>query len=171
MADRGVARQAIDHFASGKGIADQPEPALGVEAGAVERDDAGCFLTAVLQGVQAQRRDRGSVGVTENTEYAAFFAQPVGVEVEERSFCHDHRSAIISMHDSPHLGQRAKYRPARRLACRARYADPVQHFRASRCPPDAAFSASLRWCFPGLPATSTSAIGPFRSERSAIWRF
>ena len=40
---------------------DQAEPALGMEAFAVEGDDAGRLLPAVLQGVQAERGDRGGV--------------------------------------------------------------------------------------------------------------
>ncbi len=105
MADGGVARQPIDHLPPGECVADQPEAAFGVEAGAVERDDAGGLLAAMLQCMQAERRDRRSVGVTENAEYTAFLAQPVRIEVGEGRFCHGHRSAIISMHDSPDLEQ------------------------------------------------------------------
>ncbi len=53
-----------------------------METLAVERDDAGGFLAAVLEGVQAERGNRGGVGMTENAEYAAFFAEPVRVEIE-----------------------------------------------------------------------------------------
>ena len=88
MADRGVARQAIDHLAAGKGVADQPEPALGVEPFAVERDDAGGLLAAMLEGMQAERRDGGGVGMAEDAEHAAFFAQAVLVEIEKARFCH-----------------------------------------------------------------------------------
>ena len=48
MADGGVAREAIDHLSAGKGVTDEPEPALGVKARAVERNDAGGFLAAML---------------------------------------------------------------------------------------------------------------------------
>ena len=82
MADRRVAGQPVDHFAAGKGVADQAEPAFGVEALAVETDDAGGFLAAVLQRVQAERGDGGGVGMAENAEHAAFLAQPVGVCIE-----------------------------------------------------------------------------------------
>ena len=74
MADRGIAGQPLDHFAAGKGVADQAEPAFAVETGAIEGDDAGGFLAAMLQGVQSERRDGGGFRVAEDTEHAAFFA-------------------------------------------------------------------------------------------------
>ena len=82
MADRGVAGQALDRRRLGEMIADEAEAALGIEAPAVEGDDAGRFLAAMLQRMQAERRDGGGVGMAENAEDAAFLAQPVGVEVE-----------------------------------------------------------------------------------------
>ena len=48
MADRGIAGQAVDDFAAGKVVADEAHAALGVEARAIERDDAGGLLAAVL---------------------------------------------------------------------------------------------------------------------------
>jgi hypothetical protein len=45
-----------------------------MEALAVERDDSGGFLAAVLQSVKAERGNCGRVGVAENTEHPAFFA-------------------------------------------------------------------------------------------------
>ena len=83
MADRGIAGQAVDDFAPRKGVADQAEAAFGVETLAVEGDDAGGFLAAVLQRVQAERGDRSRVRVAENAEYAALFAQPIGIKIEE----------------------------------------------------------------------------------------
>jgi hypothetical protein len=44
----------------------------------------------VLQGVQPERRNGGGVGVAENAEDPAFFAQTVGIEIEEGGFCHGH---------------------------------------------------------------------------------
>ncbi len=63
-------------------VADQAEAALGVEPRAVERDDAGRFLAAMLEGVEAERRDGGGVGMAENAEDAAFFAQAIGLGIE-----------------------------------------------------------------------------------------
>ncbi len=83
MADRGGAGQAVDHFAAGESVADEAEAALGVEAFAVEGNDAGGFLAAVLQRVQAERGDGRRIGMAENSEDAAFFAQPVRIGIED----------------------------------------------------------------------------------------
>ena len=91
--------QALDGRAVGEAVADEAEVALGVEALAVEGDDAGRLLAAMLQGVQAERRDRGGVGVAEDAEDAAFLAQRVAVEVEvvgrRVSACRGLRSVLI----------------------------------------------------------------------------
>ena len=63
-------------------VADQPLPALRVEPHAVESDDAGGLLAAMLQGMQPKRGDRGGVGMVENAEDAALLAQSVAVGVE-----------------------------------------------------------------------------------------
>ena len=57
-----------------EGVADEAEPALGMEALAVEDDDAGGFLAAMLERVQAERGDGGGVGMAEDAEHAAFLA-------------------------------------------------------------------------------------------------
>ena len=80
----GAARQAVDDLAAGEVVADEAEAALGVEALAVEGDDAGRLLAAMLQGVQAERGEGGGVGVAEDAEHAAFLAQAVAVGVEAR---------------------------------------------------------------------------------------
>ena len=59
MADGGIAGKPLDHLAAGEGVADQAKPPLGMKPGAVEGDDAGGLLAAVLQGVQPERRDGG----------------------------------------------------------------------------------------------------------------
>ena len=82
MADRRPSRQAVDGRGVGEVIADQPLAALRVEPHAVESDDAGGLLAAMLQRVQAKRGDRGGVGMIEDAEDAAFLAQPVAVGVE-----------------------------------------------------------------------------------------
>ncbi len=63
-------------------FADQAEPAFGIIAMAVEGDDAGGFLAAVLQGVEAEGGDRRGLGMAENAEDAAFLAQAIGVRIE-----------------------------------------------------------------------------------------
>jgi hypothetical protein len=52
-----------------------------VEILAVEADDAGGFLAAMLKGVEAERGDRGRVIVVEDTEDAALFAEAVVAEL------------------------------------------------------------------------------------------
>ncbi len=54
--------------------------AFGDELRAVIGDDAGGFLTAMLERVQAQHRQRARIRVAENAEDAAFFMQRVAVE-------------------------------------------------------------------------------------------
>ena len=54
--------------------------AMGVELLAVIGDDAGGFLAAMLQGVQAERRQRGRFRMPENAEDAAFLMRVVVVE-------------------------------------------------------------------------------------------
>ena len=81
MADRRHAGQAVDDLALGKVVADEAEPALGMEPVAVEGDDAGGFLAAMLERMQAERGDGGGIGMAENAEHAAFLAQAVGIEL------------------------------------------------------------------------------------------
>ncbi len=72
MADGGVAGQALDHRAAAEGVADQADRAMAVEHLAVEADDAGRLLAAMLQGVQAQGGVGRGVRVAEHGEDAAF---------------------------------------------------------------------------------------------------
>ena len=83
VADGGGAGQPVDHLAAGEVVADQAHAAFGVEALAVEGDDAGGLLAAVLQRVQAEGCDGGGVGMAEDAEHAAFLAQPVAVQIEQ----------------------------------------------------------------------------------------
>jgi hypothetical protein len=55
-----------------------------VEALAVEGDDAGGLLAAVLKRMEAERGDGGRVGMAEDAEDAAFLAQPVRLQIEGR---------------------------------------------------------------------------------------
>ena len=72
-------------------IAHQPHAALGMEAAAVEGNNARRFLAAVLQGMQAKGRQGCRVGVAENAEHAAFLAQRVAVKVK---FIEGHHCAV-----------------------------------------------------------------------------
>ena len=80
MADRQLSGQPGDHLRRVQGVADFSFRAVHVKMLAVVGDDAGGFLSAVLQGVQAQRRQRGGILVAEDAEDAAFLAQLVVVE-------------------------------------------------------------------------------------------
>src|SRR5262249_13189085 len=82
VAGRGAARQVLDHLAAGEVVADQPHPPLGMEALAVERDDARRLLPAMLERVQAERGDGGRVRMSEYAEDAALFTQPVALKIE-----------------------------------------------------------------------------------------
>ncbi len=53
----------------------RPRVALGVELLAVVADDAGRFLAAMLEGVEAQRSYRRSFRVPKNTEDSAFLTE------------------------------------------------------------------------------------------------
>ena len=87
MPDGDLPRQLVHHPAVAEIVTDQPEPPVGVKAAIVEADNAGRFLTAVLQGVQAQRGDRRRVRHIPDPEDAAFLVQRVFVIATERE-CH-----------------------------------------------------------------------------------
>ena len=75
VAERDVALEAPDHVGLVEVVADEAEPPLGVEVGAVVGDDAGRLLAAMLQGVQAERGQRRRVLVAEHAEDAALLAE------------------------------------------------------------------------------------------------
>jgi len=81
MTDRDAAGQAFDDLAAGEGVADQPQPPLGMKPGSIVGDDAGGLLAAVLQGVETQSGDGGRRGMAKNAEHAALLAQRVPFEV------------------------------------------------------------------------------------------
>ena len=74
MTNGDTAGKALDHLAAGKGVADEAKPPLGMKPGAVEGDDAGGLLAAMLQGVQPEGGDGGGFRVAENAEHAALLA-------------------------------------------------------------------------------------------------
>src|SRR5262249_6825186 len=82
VADRDLTGQALDHLLARKGVADEAETPLGMKPAAVEGDDAGRLLAAVLKRMQAERGDRGGIGMAVDAEHAALLAQPVAVEVD-----------------------------------------------------------------------------------------
>ncbi len=58
-------------------VADKADPALGMEMRAVEGDDAGGFLAAMLEGVEPERGQRRGVRVVVDAEDPALLVQPV----------------------------------------------------------------------------------------------
>src|SRR6202000_2352188 len=81
VANRGAAGQALDHFAAGEGVADETKPAFGMKTAAVEGDDTGGFLAAMLEGMQSERCDSSGVWMAEDAEYAAFLAKRIAVQI------------------------------------------------------------------------------------------
>ncbi len=79
VADGAGAGQRGDHPGVAEIVADQAEAALLVEAVAVIADDAGGFLAAVLQRVQAERGDGRGVDDVPDAEDAALLVQLVVV--------------------------------------------------------------------------------------------
>src|SRR5262245_7978182 len=115
--DRRGAGQVIDHLAAGETLADEAHAALGVEPFAVEGDDARGFLAAVLEGMHAERGDRGGVRMVEDAEDAALFAQTVPVEVQaggcDRSIDHVAHLAPWLFHRVAALPWTSRFMPVR----------------------------------------------------------
>ena len=63
-------------------VADQALAPFRLETASVESDDARRLLAAMLKGMQAERGDRRGVGMAEDAEHAAFFAQAVALKIE-----------------------------------------------------------------------------------------
>ncbi len=81
MADSVGARASARVAVLAENIADQAEMALSGEMRAVEGDDTGRFLPAMLKRMQTQRGQRRRIRVAENAEDAALFMQLVGFEM------------------------------------------------------------------------------------------
>jgi hypothetical protein len=103
MPNRRRAGQAVNHLAASKGITDETKPAFGMKSLAIEGNDAGCLLAAMLKRVQAERCDGSSVRMTENAEDATLLAQAVGVGIE-RFIRRGHEVSIVHCHRTLALG-------------------------------------------------------------------
>jgi len=77
VSDRHRTHQTADDVRAVEVVADEAQSPLGVKLLPVVGDDAGRLLAAVLQGVQAERRECRGLGMTDDAEHAAFLAQPV----------------------------------------------------------------------------------------------
>ena len=80
MADPDLARQLADDVVAVEIAGDMAHGAMGVIVGAVEADDAGRFLAAVLERVKAERDEAGGVFGAPDSENAALLAELVVVE-------------------------------------------------------------------------------------------
>ena len=58
-------------------VADQADAALGMEVMAIEADDAGRFLAAMLERMQPKGGQCRRIGMVEDAENAALLVQPV----------------------------------------------------------------------------------------------
>jgi hypothetical protein len=70
-----MAGEARHDAFGGEDVADVAEVAVRVELPTVVGDDAGGFLAAVLQGVQAKGGQRGGIGMAEDAENAALLVE------------------------------------------------------------------------------------------------
>ena len=100
VAHRHLAGRGIAHVADGRMAAEPPitslelkfsptwpMAAMGVELLAVIGDDAGRFLAAMLQRMEAERRQRRRFGMAEDAEHAALLVQMVVVQRIAWSAC------------------------------------------------------------------------------------
>src|SRR3954462_7426525 len=60
----------------------QSHALIGIELPSIETDDPGSLLAAVLQGMQAQRRQRRGIAVPQNAKHAALFMQRVVIDIK-----------------------------------------------------------------------------------------
>jgi hypothetical protein len=87
MTDCGRTVQLADDRHGVEMVADKAEAALGMKLIAVEGYDAGRFLAAVLEGVQAESCKRCGIGVVEDAENSAFLVKPVAAKVQGTPGC------------------------------------------------------------------------------------
>ena len=78
-----VAAQPLNNTAFREIIPHKAHTALGVEALPVKAHNAGCFLPAMLQSVEAKGCDGCRFRVAKNTENATFFFQAIGIEIKQ----------------------------------------------------------------------------------------
>ena len=99
VAERDVALEAADHVGLVEVVADEAEPPLGVEVGAVVGDDAGGLLAAMLQGVQAERGQGRRVLVAEHAEHAALLSEASSPPRQRPGFVPGHVLVGSNRHD------------------------------------------------------------------------
>ena len=125
VADGGMAGNALAQVTA-EMLADEAHMAFGVEALAVEADDAARFLSAVLQGMQAERREQARFLVSEHAKYAALFAWLVVIIVEI-----GHRWVRLAGGAAVWAGYSSDYPPAKGQICHGVHVFKGSAFRAS----------------------------------------
>ncbi len=80
MPDGDIARQLGECRGVRVMISDETHALFRIELLAVGRNDTGCLLAAMLERVQAKRRQGCCVRMSENAENAAFFVEGVALE-------------------------------------------------------------------------------------------
>jgi hypothetical protein len=63
-------------------VSDETEATFRIEPAPIKGDNASCFLPAMLERMQTERRDRSGFRMAENAKHAAFFAQSVCIGIE-----------------------------------------------------------------------------------------
>ncbi len=83
VANRHVTRQFRQRCGIGVVVAHQTHMLFSMELCSIEAHDTRCFLTTMLQGMQAEGCQCCCIGMTENTKHAAFFMQGVTIKIME----------------------------------------------------------------------------------------
>ena len=82
MAERGVARQAREHFGL-KNIGHQAHAFFEMQFAPVARNDSGRFLAAMLQRVEAQIGHLRGFGMAEDAAHSAVIVKPVVLNFDQ----------------------------------------------------------------------------------------
>ncbi len=80
VADSGITREPLDDVFRTETVADQAQGPMSMKVFAVERDDPGRLLAAMLERVEPQRGQRGRVVVAKDAKNAAFLVKFVIVK-------------------------------------------------------------------------------------------
>ena len=83
MARRHVTGEFSNRFVRREVIRYVTKAASDAKFGAIPGDDAGCFLAAMLQGVEAKRSHSRGIGSVDRAENAALFAQLIAIRIDE----------------------------------------------------------------------------------------
>src|SRR5438128_6462244 len=97
MAEGGMTEEPADDFLRAEILADMTHAAMGMELLAIIGNDPSGFLAAMLERVQAERDQRGGVGMAIDPEDAAFLAQMVVIMGMGREHRCSHRAMVGRM--------------------------------------------------------------------------